>query len=285
MVATSNIIALFTSALGCVLIPVVAFILVRRKSKNVAGAMIAGILSFVIFQFVLRVLILLPVVSKMDWYVNIAENQILLFALFLGVTAGLFETVGRYVTLKFFIKDKTSYYTGLSHGIGHGGIEAILFVGINAGVYAVYAIMINRGLYDQIVDASSVGAQGDMVREQMYLLKDLLVEGKAGTTLLGLLERGLAIIFHIGASLMVAEGIVKGKGILYSMFALLAHAALDTVAVILVYAEWNALAIEGIVALFAGGMLVYILTAKKRFEKLNKVYPIEQEEPMLESDY
>ncbi len=84
---------------------------------------------------------------------------------------------------------------------------------------------------------------------------------------------------------MVAEGIVKGKGILYSVYALAIHTALDTMSVILVFAGWSALLIEGAVALFTVGMIIYIITSKKRFESQGKVYPVEKEQEMLQSDY
>jgi len=285
MVSTSNIIALIVSGLGCFLIPIVAFILVRKKSKNITGALIAGIVSFVVMQMIIRINLLQFVLPKMNWYIKMAQTNIPMYALFLGFTAGLFETVGRYLTLKLFVREKTSYYSGLSHGIGHGGIEAILLVGINTLVYAFYASLINQGKFDAVINASAVGSTAETVRIQMETLQQLLINGTAGQTLLGLLERFLVFFVHVGLSVMVAEGIVKGKGLLYSLYAILIHGALDTMAVLMVYAKWNALAIEGVVALFAVGMIVYIVTSKKRFERFFKVYPVEKEQPMLESDY
>lgn len=287
MVSTNNIIALFVSGIGCFVIPIVAFILVRKKTKGIFGALIAGAVAFVVPQMFIRIPIMQYVLPQMDWYVNLPNNSVFLYALFLGFTAGLFETVGRYLTLKLFIREKTGYYTGLSHGIGHGGIEAILLVGINTLVYAVYAFMINNGTFDAMVNATSAaaGAQGDLAAQQMMALKIALVSGSAGQTLLGLLERFLVFFVHVGLSLMVAEGIAKGKGLLYSGYALLIHCALDTIAVLLVFAKWDALLIEGVIALFSIGLIVYILTSKKRFAAINKVYPKEKEQEMLESDY
>lgn len=285
MVATNNIIALIAVGIGCFVLPIVAFILVRRKTKGVAGALIAGAIAFFVSQMLIRIPLMQYVLANMDWYVNLPKNSVLLYALFLGFTAGLFETVGRYLTLKLFIKEKTGYYTGISHGIGHGGIEAILLVGINVLVYAGYAFMINSGTFDKMVDASAIGPTADLVREQMMALKGVLVDGTPGQTLLGFVERFLVFFVHIGLSLIVAEGIAKGKGLLYSLYALVIHMALDTLAVLMLFAQWNPLAIEGVIALFALGMIAYIITGKKRFEKLGKVFPVEKESEMLESDY
>ena len=285
MVSQGNVIALFVSGIGCFAIPIIAFIIVRKKSKNVTGALFAGIISFTVMQVVIRIPIMQYVLPNMPWYIKMANSQVLLYALFLGFTAGLFETVGRYFTLKWFIRDKTSYYAGLSHGIGHGGIEAILLVGLNTVIYAVYAVMINNGTYAQMVDASAIGANGELVRTQMEALAQVLVNGTAGTTLLGLLERFLTLFIHIGLSLLVAEGIVKGKGLLYSLYALLFHALVDTTAVLMVAAAWNVYLIEGVIAIYAAVAIVYIFTSKKRFAAIDKVYPVEKEEKILESDY
>lgn len=287
MVSTNNIIALIISGVGCFVIPIVAFIVVRKKTKGIFGALVAGVFAFVIPQMFIRIPIMQYVLPQMDWYVNLPNSSTFLYALFLGFTAGLFETVGRYATLKLFIKEKTGYYTGLSHGIGHGGIEAILLVGVNTLVYALYAVMINNGTYDGMVEATAAtaGAQAELATQQMVALKTILIDGNAGQTLLGLLERFLVFFVHVGLSLIVAEGIAKGKGILYSGYALLIHCALDTIAVILLVAKWDPLLIEGVVALFAIGLIVYIVTSKKRFAAINKVYPKEKEQEMLESDY
>ena len=285
MVSSGSIAALLISGIGCFIIPIAAFIIVRIKSKGVTGAMIAGVVSFVVFQLVIRVPIIQMVLPRMEWYANLPQSNYILYALFLGFTAGLFETTGRYLTLKLFVRDKTSYYAGISHGIGHGGIEAILLVGVNLVVYAFYASMINNGTFDKLIEASAVGSSADLIAEQMNALKDTLISTNPGTTLLGLFERFLVFFIHIGLSLMVAEGIVKGKGILYSVYALAIHTALDTMSVILLYAGWSALLIEGAVALFTVGMIIYIITSKKRFESLGKVYPVEKEQEMLQSDY
>ena len=46
-----------------------------------------------------------------------------------GLMAGVFEETGRYVSFKWFLKKETRIQDGLSYGIGHGGIEAMLIVG------------------------------------------------------------------------------------------------------------------------------------------------------------
>ena len=47
----------------------------------------------------------------------------------LAVSAGVFEETARFVAMRFFLKKKT-LQNGIVFGLGHGGIEALLIVGI-----------------------------------------------------------------------------------------------------------------------------------------------------------
>ena len=57
----------------------------------------------------------------------------IIYAVFLGLSAGVFEETARYLTYRFWAKDARSWSRGLMLGAGHGGSEAIL-VGALAAV-------------------------------------------------------------------------------------------------------------------------------------------------------
>ena len=52
------------------------------------------------------------------------------FAIYGGLTAGIFEELGRFVAFFFLLKKYLDYKDGFAYGIGHGGIESILVGGI-----------------------------------------------------------------------------------------------------------------------------------------------------------
>jgi len=285
MVPTSNIIMIIIVGLGCVIIPIVAFIFLRSKSKNITGALLAGVLSFFIMQGVIR-LTILQVLSTKEWYLKFAQNNFVVYVLILAFTAALFETFGRYFSMKLILKNRISYYAGISHGVGHGGIEMILLITLTYVSNLIISLQINSGAFQLLINsAEGAGASGQMALNQLLYAKDALINTPAKDFAIALVERFFTLFFHIGLSLMIAEGIVRKKVWLFTGVVLVLHTTIDTIAPILAKADVNYYVIEGVIGLFAVGMFIYTLTSKKRFEKINKVYPIEKEQPMLESDY
>lgn len=62
-----------------------------------------------------------------------------------ALAAGLFEETGRLVAMKFFMKKNLDKGNALMYGVGHGGVEAILLVGLTYVNNIVISIMINTG--------------------------------------------------------------------------------------------------------------------------------------------
>ena len=68
------------------------------------------------------------------------------FLAFSALTAGLFEETGRWLGYRFLIKKERSWRVGVMYGLGHGGIESILLIGINMAVLLVLYVALARGI-------------------------------------------------------------------------------------------------------------------------------------------
>lgn len=281
MVPTSNITALIVVGILCFAIPIGTLLIMRKLSKKIIGAFFAGVLSFYLLQVVIRIPLMQFVLPKMDWYVQLPEKNLLLYALFLGFTAALFETVGRYFTIKYVLRDRQGYYSGISHGIGHGGIEMMLLVGVAYITYVFYSMQINAGAFQSLINAAAT--ENALAGEQMVMLQGVLVDTPTRDFYIALIERILAFTFHIGMSLLIMEGIVRGKEFRYFAIVIFLHTALDALAVVMSVNGVNVWLIEAMVAVFAVGSLIYIIKAKKRFG--DKIHPVEDDTEALESDY
>jgi uncharacterized membrane protein YhfC len=202
---------------------------------------------------------LLQVLQGQSWYAAIANDSknIWIIALFLGLTAGLFEEIGRFLGFKFLLKKKLEWKNGIAFGIGHGGIEAIIITGLTYINNIVFSFMINSGAFDKISGTFSPG------------LSDYIVEALANTSpvmfLVGGLERVFAIIAHIAFSIMVLYGVKNKKGV-YIIYAILAHTLLDAPTVLISY-YFGTWAAEGYVVLFTAAALIFSMKSKKLFEK------------------
>jgi len=209
---------------------VISIILIRKDNANIKP-IIFGALTFIFFQILTRIPLLQLVLPKTMWYTKLTFN-IWLYALFLGLTAALYEEVGRYLVIKLFMKKQLNTESGLSFGIGHGGIEAILLVGINT----IFAIIMSVDL----------GSSLEMTA--------------------GGIERLIALAFHVGMSIMIVKSI-REKKLLWLFLPIILHTLLDFIAVISVYYGLNIYLIELIILPFA--ILSLIFTRKEFKDEKN----------------
>ncbi len=262
MVSGLSIITMVFVALFCVAVPTLAFVYVNKREKYARRGLLAGILSFFILQMIIRIPVLQVLLPQFEWYKTLVENP-LGIALFLGFTAGLFETVGRWVFMKFMLKGKESYGTGLAHGIGHGGIEAVLLVSLAYVNLIIYSFMINSGTFDALIVGEAA--------EQISAVKESLINTSPALYLVAALERLFAMVFHVAMSVLLMEGFAKKRVLPYFLIVLGLHSLIDFLAVYLGQMGVPIWGIELMVGLFAVGGAVYIYKAKSRFQKIDKV--------------
>ena len=195
----------------------------KNKRQGVAGAWVLGALGFFIPQMVIR-LPLLSALSAGEGFVSFIENHYLLYALFLGVTAALFEVAGRFACAKI-LSNHLTYTKGIAAGLGHGGIEAMVLIGMTYVSNLLYAVMINSGAIEGMIEETA-GMGVDV--EAVYTLVDTLVNTPGYLYLLAGYERILTMIVHVAMTLVVfyfmwKEETWKGIGICVAY-----HAVLDT---------------------------------------------------------
>ena len=260
MVSNATIFAMLISILVCFVFPIGLAVSFKNKQRGIIGPLMVGFLSFVIFQMYIRIPILQYVLPGFEWYINMSVAGKILF---LGITAGLFETFGRWASIKLLLSKRLSYNTGILHGIGHGGIEAIIFVGINFIAYLTFASKINQMGLDAFI--LTFIDSGELAVTQITTIGNSLINEPSWTFLIVGYQRVLTMIIHIGFSLLVMQGFVNNKVLRYSIIAFLLHATLDCGAVALKEVGVGVLWIEGYVTLFALAMAVYVFKSKPMF--------------------
>ena len=249
---------MFINGVLCIGIPIVGYLHYRVKPIRYIGIFIAGALSFYLTQLVVRVPLLQLALPKFDWYMDLAGESGLLYpfgiALFLGGTAALFETFGRFITLNFLLIKRLSYRSGIIHGLGHGGIEAILFVGINHLIYSAYGILFNAGVENPLSFIVPI--------EQQKLLQDILVNTASDQFIAAGFERVMTIFIHVSLSLLITVGIIKGKKWTYTLMVFLMHTFVDASVVIGATYTQNIWILEGMIAVY--GVIALIIVIKLR---------------------
>ncbi len=150
--------------------------------------------------------------------------QTIFSAVFLGLSAGLFEELARYAMFRWWLKDARSWRKAVLAGAGHGGVEAIIL-----GVL-VFLAFIQLAAYRNI-DLSTV-----VPAAQLELAKAQVADYWSAswyTTLLGALERLFTIPVQITFSVIVLQTFIRKQGF-WLWLAVLYHAVIDAVAVLAV---------------------------------------------------
>ena len=241
------------AALGILLPLAIALLWVRRKREPFKTVLVGAVIFFVFVTFLEKPLQGLVITGEHPVAAFLSANPVW-WALVVGLFPGVFEETGRLFAFKAILKNRTNRETAISCGIGHGGIEVLLLLGVNGVAYLVYAAMINSGAFSAVVEqtAAKAPAQAETLRT---LAEQLAGYSFAGVGL-GLMERAFAFLFHIGASILVFYACRnRGRFWLYPL-AIILHTALDFLAGLTLAKVITipTLALEGIIGAFAAAV-------------------------------
>ena len=165
---------------------------------------------------------LLNVMSANPEFISFAQNNMLLYSLFLGFSAALFEEMGRFIVMHFGLKKQQTTKNAIIFGVGHWACEAALLVGFS---YVLQAFIYGFA-------------------------------GMDANVIFGGLERMFVLPIHVAASIMVMH-FVREKKLRYLFMALAMHTIIDAalIPLQLLFAN-NIILLEGYV-LVAGLLAAY----------------------------
>ncbi|MBQ9922989.1 MAG: YhfC family intramembrane metalloprotease [Clostridia bacterium] len=255
-VPTLSILFMALAALFAFAAPIVLLIYYKRKGAEILPFFI-GCAVFIVFALILEALAH-KLILKGSLGQTI-QGHTLLYALYGGLAAGVFEETGRYLAFRTVLKKRLGNdRNALMYGAGHGGIEAILLLGFAYISNIVMSVLINAGQTD-LLTATAAGEAA----EQLKAVLDSLVTTAPWTYLLAIVERAVAITTHICLSVLVFFAVKKpGKGWLFPT-AILLHAALDGIMVILA-AHLPVAAVEGCLVVMTLGLVFLARAVWKR---------------------
>lgn len=257
MVNNLSLVFMTISLLICILMPIALIVYFYKREKISLLAVLIGAITFVVSQILLRIP-LITFLNTQEWYKALTSN-VAFIAIFLGLTAGLFEEAARYIAMRYFMKNRLSWENGLAFGIGHGGIEAILLVGIGILNNIIVSIMINSGVFESLVGAK-------LAPEVVGQVKSILINTPSIDFLAAGYERIMAMVIQIALSILVLYS-VKLKKPLYLLLAILLHGVVDSPLVILTSMKLNYWVIELYVTACAALGLAFIVKSYKARKK------------------
>jgi uncharacterized membrane protein YhfC len=197
------------------------------KQKDGLKPFFFGVLSFTFSQILLRLPLLQGVLSSQVWFIAFSYAYPWVFLFLISFSAGLFEEYGRFVLMKWFLK-KLTLKQVLFFGLGHGGIEAFLLVGL--------PVVLNAHLF---MDVNALYAG---------------------------MERISAVVIHCALSVLVYRSIKSRKHLL-TWWAIVIHTAFNFFALGLMRLGSSIWMVELFLFVFAVGFMWFILKEDKKYDQ------------------
>ena len=212
------------NALLMIGLPLLLAIFLKRRYKHSWVLFFSGVVGFIVsqvghipFNYLLTLLFqrnVLPAPPQ--------EYQLIFNAIVLGLSAGLWEELVRYGTLRWWIgKNVRTWSQALFFGNGWGGIEAIIMGSL--ALLAFFQLLAMRN-----IDLSGLipAAQLELVRQQIESYWTM----PWYTSLMGAYERAWTLIIQISFTVLVLQAFTRGK-IIWVWLAVTWHALIDALAV------------------------------------------------------
>ena len=261
MVSNLSLGFICASALITIGLPIALFIYFKITQGIKAAPMFLGIIGFVLFVMVLERM-LHGVVLKPDenGLIPLMEEEPWNFVLYGIFAAGIFEETARFISFLILKSSQRGVKTGLAYGIGHGGAESVVLVGLTMANNLILAVVINYG---------NIAVLGDspQILEAMSALKS----ANPYVFMFGGIERIITLACQISLSVIVWYSLTGRKRRLWLFpAAILLHALVDIPAAMMQAGLLtNMWMVEGALAV---GAFITVLIAYKIHRRLEDVY-------------
>lgn len=226
VVGNASIPSLVITVILMIIIPVSFFIYWRAKHKEQTKIswLIAGIIGFLVSARVLELGVHYLCIVMDNPVSRFINGNTVAFVLY-GITmAGVFEECGRHVVMKYILKNNRTPENAVMYGIGHGGIEVLTIVLPLMITYLTIAVLFSKGDLEAALKTLNI-------TEAVAPIALPTVEAAASFDYfmmgMNVIERLLAMLAHIGFTVIVYYGVVTGKRV-YLPLAIVLHMLMDT---------------------------------------------------------
>jgi uncharacterized membrane protein YhfC len=133
--------------------------------------------------------------------------------------AGVFEECGRYIVMKFIMKKNRTRENSFMYGIGHGGIEIMTVLLPAIITYLAVAVLFSSENVENALNTLNITQENASAA-----LPSVQAAASFGYAMMAMnvIERLLAMVSHIGLSVIVFYGVVNDKKI-YLPVAIILH--------------------------------------------------------------
>ena len=226
VIGKSSVPALAITVVLMLAIPVGFFLCWYRKHKEQVNILylIAGAVGFIVSARVLELGVHYLCIVTDNPVSRFINGSTAAYVLYGTVMAGIFEECGRHIVLKYILKKNRTRENAVLYGIGHGGIEILAVLLPSMVLYLVIAILFSAGNTGEALAALKITeetAAAALPSVQAAAAFDYPLMA------MNVLERLLAMLAHIGFTVVVFYGVKNAKKAFLPL-AILLHMAMDT---------------------------------------------------------
>ncbi len=205
-------------------LPAGLFLYLWRKKKASPLSFVVGMAVFVLFALVLESSVHSVVFSLTG---TLLTGNLFLYALYGALMAAAFEETGRYLAFRFLLRNRLTRENALMYGAGHGGVEAMVLLGITSINNLANSVLVNNGSMTGVL-----ATLDETTRQTVTANLSTLWETPAYLFFIAGFERIVAVCLHVALSVLVYRAVRDGKARWY-WAAFGAHFAVDFAAVLL----------------------------------------------------
>lgn len=201
------------TGLLAITIPVVLIVAWKMYTKRSLVPFWVGVMVFIAFSRMLEMIPHSLFLLSSNPVSKAINGNVVLYVIYAATVAALFEETGRYLAFRFVLTKHPNKETAVTYGIGHGGIECILVLGVTYIQYYAYGQLINNGSMDKMLSAYKDSSQS------VDALNQLITNIKGVTQMtcyMADLERISAMMVQVALSILVFQAVyVAGKKYMY----------------------------------------------------------------------
>ena len=226
VIGKSSVPSLAVTVVLMLALPVFLFLYWRRthKEETRIGYLIAGALGFLVSARMLELGVHYLCILTDNPVSRFINGSTAAFVLYGTITAGVFEECGRHIVLKYVMKKNRTRENAVLYGIGHGGIEILAVILPSMVLYLAVAILFSQGNVEAAL--SQLKITEETAAAALPSVQAAAAFDYAAMAM-NVVERLLAMLLHVGLTVVVFYGVVNAKkGCL--PLAILLHMAMDT---------------------------------------------------------
>ena len=205
--------AMLQTGVLAITIPVVLIVAWKMYTKRSLVPFWVGIMVFIAFSRMLEMIPHSLFLLSSNPVSKAINGNVVLYVIYAATVAALFEETGRYLAFRFVLTKHPNKETAVTYGIGHGGIECVLLLGVTYIQSYAYGQLINSGSMDKMLSAYKDSSQS------VDALNQLITNIKGVTKMtcyMADLERISAMMVQIALSILVFQAVyVAGKKYMY----------------------------------------------------------------------